>query len=96
MENNPEADLYVGQEARQSRVLSAFYWLILENYSTETRGSFKRYNKLFLSTSSGRYSLFTMQIHIKTPESLYQYVDALIRFSAKTGTRLLSLISHNE
>jgi len=37
MENNPEMDLYVGQEARQSRLLSAFYWLILENYSREMR-----------------------------------------------------------
>jgi len=31
-----------------------------------------------------------MQIHIKTPESLYYYVDVCIRFPVKTG--LLSLI----
>lgn len=96
MENNSEADLYVGQEARQFRVLSAFYWLILENYSRETRGSFKRRNKRVLSASSGRYSLFTMQIYIKTPESLCQYVDARIQFPGKIGTRLLSLISRCE
>lgn len=90
MENNPEADLYVGQEARQSRVLSAFYWLILENYSKETRGSFKRCNKRILSASSGRYSLFTMQFTLKRLSLPICW--RVYSFVTETGTRLLSLI----